>query len=111
MLNPKLKEVYSVQAIPTLEIMSDYLEERNITAYVYNEHTWEGVTYPDTIVFDVPKLDSSIRRLLHKACELYLGLFDEDDEEYYYPIWAREYSSNWEKYIKDENVMIPLWIK
>lgn len=109
MLNPKLKEIYTKEVIPTLEIISDFLEERNVKAYVYDKKTYKGITAPVAIVFDEPSIDTEVSLLTEKSCRLYMDLLEPEDEEYFVTIISVGKKSVWELIVGDNK--ISLWVK
>lgn len=108
MLNPKLKEIYTKEVIPTLEIISNFLEERNVVAYVYDKKTYKGITAPVAIVFDEPSLDTEVSILTEKSCRLYMDLLEPEDEEYFVTITVVGKKSIWENIVREKT---SLWVK
>lgn len=108
MLNPELREVYSEHIMPTLKIISDFLEERNIVAYAFDKKQCKGIIRPIAIIFDNSEIANEVDTLAYEASKLYLKLLEPEDRDELMDIVAIGRKHVWEKL---DGVRIPLWVK
>lgn len=108
MLNPKLREIYSENVIPALEVISKSFEERNVTAYVVDKREYKNIIAPVAIVFDKPEFNEEAYTIVDDASQSYMKLLEPEDEEYFYGIMTIGNKHIWDEIDKEK---VLLWVK